>query len=80
MDGVNLRQNRLCLPLPFSLKSLITGSHSTSERGALNQNDRDKTVTEPLVLRRLGLASSEKQVPQVVENLGSGENCKEALE
>ena len=42
--------------------------------------DRGKTVTKPLALRRLGLALSEKQIPQVVENLRSGCEPKEALE
>ena len=37
-------------------------------------------MTKPLALRRLGLASSEKQTPQVVENLRSGGEPKEALE
>jgi hypothetical protein len=37
-------------------------------------------VTKPLALRELGKASSEKQIPQVVENLESGCNQKEALE
>ncbi len=32
-------------------------------------NDRGKTVTKPGLLNLLGLASSEKQIPQVVENL-----------
>lgn len=34
----------------------------------------------PLPLRPLGLASSEKQIPQVVEKYESGEERKEALE
>lgn len=42
--------------------------------------NRDKTVTEPLVLKSLGLASSEKQIPQAVENLESGGKPKEGLE
>jgi hypothetical protein len=42
--------------------------------------DRGKTVTKPIMLRTLGKASSEKQIPQVVENLGSGEKSREALE
>ena len=41
---------------------------------------RDKTVTKPHVLKWLGLASSEKQIPQVVENLESGGKSIEALE
>src|ERR1700686_3132030 len=39
-----------------------------------------KTVTKPLPLSRLGLPLSEKQIPQVVENLESGGKPKEALE
>jgi hypothetical protein len=41
---------------------------------------RGKTVTKPLSLSRLGLPLSEKQIPQVVENLESGGEPKEALE
>jgi hypothetical protein len=43
-------------------------------------DDRGKTVTKPLALSRLGLLLSEKQIPQVVENLESGVKRKEALE
>ena len=39
-----------------------------------------KTVTKSVLLTALGKASSEKQIPQVVENLESGANQKEALE
>jgi hypothetical protein len=42
--------------------------------------DRGKTVTKPIALRRLGLLLSEKQIPQVVENLESGDEPKEVLE
>jgi hypothetical protein len=42
--------------------------------------DRGKTVTKPLSLRMLGLLLSEKQIPQIVENLESGAKRKEALE
>lgn len=42
--------------------------------------DRGKTVTKPFVLDGLGLSLSEKQIPQVVENLGSGDKSREALE
>jgi hypothetical protein len=35
--------------------------------------DRGKTVTKPLPLSVLGLALSEKQIPQVVEKLESGD-------
>ena len=37
-------------------------------------------MTKPLALNRLGLLLSEKQIPQVVENLESGGEPKEALE
>jgi hypothetical protein len=41
---------------------------------------RGQTVTKPLALKRLELLLSEKQIPQVVENLESGGKTKEALE
>jgi hypothetical protein len=44
------------------------------------ERDRGKTVTKPAALTRLGLPLSEKQIPQVVENLESGGKPKEALE
>ena len=44
------------------------------------ETDRGKTVTKPLALSRLGLPLSEKQIPQVVENLENGDKPKEALE
>jgi hypothetical protein len=37
-------------------------------------------VTKPLASNGLGLPSSEKQMPQVVENLDSGGKPREALE
>jgi hypothetical protein len=37
-------------------------------------------VTKPSLLRLLGLLLSEKQIPQVVENLESGDQSKEGLE
>jgi hypothetical protein len=37
-------------------------------------------VTKPVVLSLLGLPLSEKQIPQVVENLESGGKSIEALE
>jgi hypothetical protein len=37
-------------------------------------------VTIPRLLRLLGLTSSEKQIPQVVEKLGRGENQREVLD
>ena len=37
-------------------------------------------MTKPLVLKPLELPSSEKQIPQVIENIGNGWNSKEALE
>ncbi len=42
--------------------------------------DRGKTVSKPLPLSCLGLALSEKQIPQIVESLESGYELKEALE
>ena len=42
--------------------------------------DRGKTVTKSFALSGLGLLLSEKQIPQVVENLESGCKPKEALE
>jgi hypothetical protein len=41
---------------------------------------RGKTMSKPLALSCLGLALSEKQIPQVVENLESGGKPIEALE
>jgi hypothetical protein len=43
-------------------------------------DDRGRTVTKPLALSLLGLPLSEKQIPQVVENLESGGKSIEALE
>ena len=40
---------------------------------------RGKTVTKSLALSVLGLPASEKQIPQVVENLKSGNKSKGAL-
>jgi hypothetical protein len=37
-------------------------------------------VTKPPSLNLLGLASSEKQIPQVIQNTESGDKAKEALE
>ena len=37
-------------------------------------------MTKPSLLRLLGLLLSEKQIPQVVENLENGDEPKEALE
>jgi hypothetical protein len=37
-------------------------------------------VTKRFTLRGLGLLLSEKQIPQVVENLESGDKSREALE
>jgi len=42
--------------------------------------DRGKTVTKLDLLRSLGLALSEKQIPQVIEKPESGDKRKEALE
>lgn len=45
-----------------------------------SNDDRGKTATKPSLLRLLGLLLSEKQIPQVVEKLESGDKPKEALE
>jgi hypothetical protein len=42
--------------------------------------DRGNTVTKRFALRGLGLFLSEKQIPQVVENLENGDKSREALE
>jgi hypothetical protein len=42
--------------------------------------NRGKTVTKPFLLNRLGLSLSEEQIPQVVEDLKSGDKPREALE
>jgi len=42
--------------------------------------DRGKTVTKLVRLIALGLPLSEKQIPQVIENLESGDKPKEVLE
>jgi hypothetical protein len=42
--------------------------------------DRGKTVTKLVRLIALGLPLSEKQIPEVIENLESGDKPKEALE
>ena len=40
----------------------------------MTRYDRAKTVSKLLSLEPLGLASSEKQIPQIVENTKSVEN------
>jgi hypothetical protein len=42
--------------------------------------DRVKTVSKLGALERLGLASSEKQIPQIVENIKKCGELKEPLE
>jgi hypothetical protein len=51
-----------------------------AERRSPVRLDRGRTVTKPVALRELEKASSEKQIPQVVENLESGANQKKSLE
>jgi len=63
---------------PVLCISRIAKGHATGHQGS--GLDRGKTVTEPFTLIVLGNASSEKQIPQVVENLESGDKSKEALE
>jgi hypothetical protein len=55
------------------------GDTTTSDARGLGVN-RGKTVTKPIILRALGKALSEKQIPQVVENPESGGKSREALE
>ena len=55
------------------------GDTTTSDTRGLGVN-RGKTVTKPIMLRALGKALSEKQIPQVVENPESGGKSREALE
>jgi hypothetical protein len=66
------------------LTSLVSDDFSSLSgagfEGACLPVDRGKTVTKPLALSRLGLPLSEKQIPQVVENLESGGKSREALE
>ena len=42
--------------------------------------DRLKTVSKPGALERLGLASSEKQIPQITENIKKCGELREPLE
>jgi len=59
------------------LHNSVAGAHMSHLRGI---EDRGKTVTKPGSLSPLGLALSEKQIPQVVEKFKSGDKRKEALE
>jgi hypothetical protein len=59
--------------------SLYIGSCGVAVQAAAVP-DRGKTVTKPVVLSQLELPLSEKQIPQVVENLESGGKSREALE
>jgi hypothetical protein len=78
---------------PEAAKRFALGSGSRERVGAITgrvagyvpesrsiAGDRGKTVTKLGLLSSLGLALSEKQIPQVVENLESGDKRKEALE
>jgi hypothetical protein len=56
------------------------GGQTQTSIGKVGGADRGKTVTKPFVLDGLGLSLSEKQIPQVVENLGSGDKPRGALE
>ena len=64
--------------LPCILIDTLVPSEAITTSDGLN--DRGKTVTELVGLIPFGLPSSEKQIPQVVENLESGGKPKEALE
>ena len=62
-------------------QNLVSGD---CRRGSVDRirlpTDRGKTVTKRFKLSGLGLLLSEKQIPQVVEHLGSGDKRMEALE
>lgn len=60
------------------MTSMIGERRATARRG--ESLDRGKTVTKHMPLIGLGKASSEKQIPQVIENSESGANQKETLE
>jgi hypothetical protein len=62
-----------------SPSSRCRGVGSKSE-SRWSMKDRGKTVTKPGPLSPLGLALSEKQIPQVIEKPESGDKRKEALE
>ena len=60
------------------MHSRIAKRQATAGRGS--SLDRGKIVTEPFTLIGPGRALTEKQIPQVVENLESGADQKEVLE
>jgi hypothetical protein len=67
-------QRLYCGPAPQYVYKSTGGACTEASDG------RGKTVTKPLQLKRLELPLSEKQIPQVVENLESGGKTREALE
>jgi len=58
----------------------LTASEANARFGLALPVDRGKTVTKPFAVSGLGLLLSEKQIPQVVENLESGYESREALD
>ena len=61
----------------FVARSVRLGSRRPTERR--RGTDRGKTVTKPSALSRLELPLSEKQIPQVVENLEDGDKPKRSF-
>ncbi len=51
-----------------------------SDIGDVHRSYRAKTVSKLLALEPLGLASSEKQIPQILENIKKSGELKEPLE
>jgi hypothetical protein len=77
----NHRVRRIWLPPEQKVNEWLSSEAvGTGRRHAERTLHRGKTVIKPLALSLLGLLLSEKQIPQVVENLESGGKPKEALE
>jgi hypothetical protein len=64
-------------PLLFGKQATTAG---VSIADCLNGGVHPSTVTKRVRLRRLGLVLSEKQIPQVIEKIVSGDKREEALE
>ena len=76
------RKFRESTPRALLIEKLFEGRLSKAHGCRLGngRTHRGKTVTKPVGLKLLELPLSEKQIPQVVENLESGREFKEALE
>jgi len=57
-------------------KAESTGKHIRGQPSAPIDRTRGKTVSKPLALEPLGLALSEKQIPQIIETIRSMQNQK----